>query len=333
MSDFDINSGSETPEVEYKPPVELEWYDFETRMRNVVTELVEPILKRTQEDREEIGTCNRSCATLSKRLEDLEFLVQKNKGRNKVMDDINRRIAASDTERKLTESRFKAFLDKLEAEQTKVRYSNSIFERRIDALEERNTFLEKEVKRANESLIEHKQTVVNEFRVFTTQMETTFTEVKDLNFSAEEIGKDCVQKCLDAEENIRDLLYYVEGSKSNFIDVYEKIRFMEQSKISIEDCNAEIEKVLKEVNLGSEEYQSMKAEVQKLLSYTDKILPITIQSMISDTLYTSLDNPSLHRYFDHEKKVMDDFSRISFAPDFDIQIASIIDKVKTRQQN
>ena len=262
MSELDLGgSGSETPEVEYKAPVELEWYDFETRMRAVVTDLIEPILKRGQEDREEIGSCNRSCATISKRLEDLEFLVQKNKGRNKVMDDINRRIAASDTERKLTESRFKAFLDKLEAEQTKVRYSNSIFERQIAALEERNTFLEKEVKRANESLIDHKQTVVDEFRQFTGQLETTFAEVKDLNFSAEEIGKECVQKCNDAEEHIRDLLYYVEGSKTNFIDVYEKIRLIEQSKISIEDCNSEIEKVIKEVNLGSEEYQAMKAEV------------------------------------------------------------------------
>ena len=92
-------------------------------------------------------------------------------------------------------------------------------------------------------------------------METTFAEVKDLNFSAEEIGKECVQKCNDAEESIRDLLYYVEGSKTNFIDVYEKIRLIEQSKISIEDCNSEIEKVIKEVNLGSEEYQTMKAEV------------------------------------------------------------------------
>ena len=92
-------------------------------------------------------------------------------------------------------------------------------------------------------------------------MEITFAEVKDLNFSAELVGKECVAKCNAAEGAIRDLQYYAEVSKANFIDVYEKTRFMEQDKISIIDCNSEIEKVLKEVNLGSVEYQTMKADV------------------------------------------------------------------------
>jgi hypothetical protein len=31
---------------------ELDWFDFETRMRDVIHELVEPIIKRASEDRE-----------------------------------------------------------------------------------------------------------------------------------------------------------------------------------------------------------------------------------------------------------------------------------------
>jgi hypothetical protein len=32
--------------------VELDWFDFETRMRDVIHELVEPVIKRATEDRE-----------------------------------------------------------------------------------------------------------------------------------------------------------------------------------------------------------------------------------------------------------------------------------------
>jgi len=57
-----------------------------------------------------------------------------------------------------------------------------------------------------------------------------------------------------------------------------------------------------------------------------------MQNLISDSLYNTLDNEALNRYMDIEKTVMDNFSKVSFTPDYDISIAAIIEKVKTSQQ-
>jgi hypothetical protein len=38
---------------------ELDWFDFETRMRDVIHELIEPVIKRASEDREVTLTLQR----------------------------------------------------------------------------------------------------------------------------------------------------------------------------------------------------------------------------------------------------------------------------------
>jgi hypothetical protein len=36
-------------------------------------------------------------------------------------------------------------------------------------------------------------------------METTFSDLKDLNFSAEEIGKECIERVNASEDSMKDL--------------------------------------------------------------------------------------------------------------------------------
>lgn len=54
---------------------ELDWFDFETRMRDVIDELIEPVIKRASEDREQALNCQRQITENSKRLEVLEGIV------------------------------------------------------------------------------------------------------------------------------------------------------------------------------------------------------------------------------------------------------------------
>jgi hypothetical protein len=52
-----------------KTATELDWFDFETRMRDVIHELIEPIMKRATEDREQALTLTRNLGTHGKRID------------------------------------------------------------------------------------------------------------------------------------------------------------------------------------------------------------------------------------------------------------------------
>jgi hypothetical protein len=79
---------------------ELDWFDFETRMRDVIHELIEPVIKRASEDREVSLGLQRKTELATKRLDQLENIVLKTGKKNTVFDEINQRFVGIEGDRK-----------------------------------------------------------------------------------------------------------------------------------------------------------------------------------------------------------------------------------------
>jgi hypothetical protein len=79
---------------------ELDWFDFETRMRDVIHELVEPIVKKAAEDREKMLSLQRGQENDGKRIDQLESAVLKKGRKNTVFDEINQRFIDIEGDRK-----------------------------------------------------------------------------------------------------------------------------------------------------------------------------------------------------------------------------------------
>lgn len=94
-------------------PTSLDWYDFETKMRSVVLKLLEPQLNKSSEDRECIRKLRLSHKKNKKRIEELEFLLQKKSSKSAIMDEINQRITNVDVDRRLGEGRLQTLVDKM----------------------------------------------------------------------------------------------------------------------------------------------------------------------------------------------------------------------------
>lgn len=71
---------------------DLIWFDYETKMRKLVSELLEPSTKRSIQDRELYDALIKKYDEQAKKLEELEFIVCKSKKRQTVFEDINQRI-------------------------------------------------------------------------------------------------------------------------------------------------------------------------------------------------------------------------------------------------
>ena len=67
---------------------EIQWMDFETRMRKVIKELLSPVLDRAQEDRELLLKINQRRKTQEDKVAILENSVFKTKNSTSMFDDI-----------------------------------------------------------------------------------------------------------------------------------------------------------------------------------------------------------------------------------------------------
>jgi len=72
---------------------DLIWFEYETRLRKLVEELLEPTVKRSREEREMYEVLSKKHEGLLKRVEDLEFTSHRTQKRQTVFEDIFRRIS------------------------------------------------------------------------------------------------------------------------------------------------------------------------------------------------------------------------------------------------
>lgn len=71
---------------------EIQWLDFETRMRKIIKDLVAPVIERVQEDRETMLILNKSNTKQDERLQALELIVFKDQTLSNLIDDLKMRI-------------------------------------------------------------------------------------------------------------------------------------------------------------------------------------------------------------------------------------------------
>ena len=75
-----------------KNPGDLDWFDFETRMRKLISELLEPTVLRTQDDKSQILLLRKMNETLKKRMDDAEFMQSKAFKRMDKLEEVWARI-------------------------------------------------------------------------------------------------------------------------------------------------------------------------------------------------------------------------------------------------
>ena len=97
---------------------ELDWFDFENRMRDIMQELIEPIIRRASEDREEGLSRETKMAEHNRRLEILEGVVLSTGRKTTIFEQINSRFQKVISEQKKqeikTEQQFEQFRNDLE---------------------------------------------------------------------------------------------------------------------------------------------------------------------------------------------------------------------------
>mmetsp|Transcript_7828 Transcript_7828/g.7298 ORF Transcript_7828/g.7298 Transcript_7828/m.7298 type:complete len:88 (+) Transcript_7828:50-313(+) len=79
----------------------IDWFDFETRMRKLVFEMLEPVVRKVNEDRDKMFKIKNDSDIHKKQIEDLEFAIMKTDNKTNVFEDIFRTLTRLESEAKL----------------------------------------------------------------------------------------------------------------------------------------------------------------------------------------------------------------------------------------
>ena len=71
---------------------EIDWYGFENRIRKLLHQITEPTIKRMVDTKDMVDKVGTQNEYLSRRIDELEFIMHKSHKRNLVFDDYNKRL-------------------------------------------------------------------------------------------------------------------------------------------------------------------------------------------------------------------------------------------------
>ena len=74
---------------------ELDWFEFETRMRRLVVDLIQPTVFKLNKDREDVSILKSVVETNTKKVEDLENLILKSDRKQTKFEEIYNQISDS----------------------------------------------------------------------------------------------------------------------------------------------------------------------------------------------------------------------------------------------
>lgn len=161
--------------MEKKTATELDWFDFETRMRDVIHELIEPVMRKATEDREQMLTIRRNQENDEKRLDQLESAVLKTGRKATVFDEIQQKFVDIEGDRKKQQVKVEQDLEEFRGE---VKAINFKIEQKIDTIKHLDTITEqlgKDIEQMSNTLSQHKTVLLEEIN----KLGTEFTDAND----------------------------------------------------------------------------------------------------------------------------------------------------------
>ncbi|CAI2363698.1 unnamed protein product [Moneuplotes crassus] len=289
---------------------ELEWFEMESKVRNLVYELLQPTSKKLTNNKHESEEIRKDMKVQDDRIEKLEYTLKitSKKGNSTVFDDINDKILKNEKARIEQNDVISSNIKSIEDEQINMQDNCKDLRNILKRIEDKFDEMYKELKYLSSIQIKDKEELNKKFVDVSKQM------VEELQTTRKNVS------ILDNKVDILDSNTKFTTSKleecNNYIEILEnkhltnirdKITELDKFKVNKSDLNNDIlESRINDLSRLADIYAN---KIKFIENFIDKYQPIQIQSQISDSIYSFV-NPEMRKsYKIHLSIQMEKFHR------------------------
>lgn len=281
-------------------PPEVKSFDLESRIREIISESFEPVLRREAEDRENILVLLRSAERHKKQLEDLEMYSKTADRRMLQLDDLNKKLFNSDTERRVSEADVTRRFNEVEGRFENLNMEIDQTQKLLRQLETRNSFLDKELNSIHEIITTHKDSIAKTVRDLLTRVEYNCSDLVRSSSKAEAAARESSLRLAEMLKLGPQLTSQVETMKKTVGECEYEVSKMKRSKLEEKDLLPHRKEWQLEVGKLKEGLHQEEAKRNSIENFLDKYLPMSILASLSESLHASLDHKSLQRLTQYE---------------------------------
>ncbi|OMJ80368.1 hypothetical protein SteCoe_15959 [Stentor coeruleus] len=264
---------------------ELEWFDLETRMRELLYSQLEPVISKAKEDREQHSIQKIYCRNLEKRLKSLETVVLGDKNAETAIMNLLNRCSDIDGSLKKTIVKFNQEFSKTEEHFKNLEFQLAAQEESVKILLDKKDHADADILKLKSLLDEHKTTVLSE-------VESLSMSFQDMNKAYVNVAMKTEEKAIEAfhkaHTNSLEMFNYkkeIDNIRKDIVEALTLIREIRGYKVDISAFDQKNEYMMKKFEDLTFELQRQKDEMLKRDDFIEKFIPLQMATMISDYLH------------------------------------------------
>lgn len=144
---------------ELKTSYEIDWFEFEQRMRKIIQEMVEPTIRRIFDTNNRIDDNESKLNTSDKKIQQIEIKLASISKLKKSIDDCSNKIREVDSEHTYNESLIKQEINNQTIKIKEIKSQSDVRDEKIENLENSNSLLKGNIDNFNDNIIEFRNDI------------------------------------------------------------------------------------------------------------------------------------------------------------------------------
>lgn len=290
---------------------ELDWYDLETKMRELLIDSLEPLIQSSRKQRETIVDMTKTIEKQAKQIDSLEISVFKRKTEATMFEEIENRLAEIEGNRRKDNIRTDQELTGIREGMKSFQFSlnnNSESMKRMEFMYEKLT---EEMQEFRNILKEYQTYTVQQFTRLSDDFKKTNETYMDFVRKNEERAIQAINKGHTNQIEISNLKEIVEISRKEVFDGQTEIRNFRDCKLELEAFEKEKDRMRQEVDKIYRELHKVKDEFSVRDAFMDKFVPMKTVIYISDYVHSFIPENLKKKLVDFEQTLFKEINMLS----------------------
>eukprot|EP00347_Sterkiella_histriomuscorum_P004957 403358437 len=314
---------------------EIDWFDFEMRMRKLVHQLMEPTFKQSTEDRAIVNKLQRFLEDHDRRVNDIEIVLFKKdeEERMGLFDSIYKKITENERQRLMEEEKLRDEISYIKNEISGVVFSQSNLNRSLKNQEDQTLGLNKEFQEFNNRIRQWQEDFLEKYSKQYNSLLSEISEIREKNINLDNSLFRKEQEIRRLQNHLGQVQKQLENHDQWLHKIQEQANHIDKNKCDISDVNVDLKKIdqeLDKIKLDVDNHGNHFAMVE---NFVEKYIPIRIQSTISEVLSFILPYKEKNKLSEFEKKRFAELHQIILEDDGIPKLAEQLKQIRMKMED
>lgn len=314
---------------------ELNFFEFETKMRKFMYDIIEPNTKRVNIQNAQLVDLDRELKKANLEIQELQAFLFKGKSKNKqsTLDEIYIKIADIEKDRKMEEANMMFELHKFDKKLNDMDFN-------YKASKEENSLLRGRIKANEDNIFKFNENMKSLKEAFLLKLSETYDKlfgqienIQKIAQTADRQSKVNKAKINTMDAQVQSDRKQIDSQSSNHIKLESRVEKINQVTVKEQKYKEDIAKIeenIKKLEVKEEDFTNHLATIE---NYVEKYMPTQIQMQIGDAFKGILPKKEL-RKFDHlQREIFEKLYKVILSDDGSPDILSKIKQTKNLINN